>query len=279
MVINIDETNVKLAPQERAGHVSKGAYRLFVQGRPMGRNASLSAQRSTITHVAAMCDRADFQTLLPQVVLVGANQVGEERLARIRMTAPACVRIWRYPKAWMSNAVMVRYMQLLGGCLKEYRQTYRFILYVDVLKAHICPAVLRAASAANIWICVVPGKMTWALQPCDTHLFARYKQLLTEEFQRRSGLTCTGEISWELMLASLWHVILVLLQGRDWSQAFAAVGLLNGQTRLSRRTKSKLRYERPPPPADSSLPTLADFELIFPKGVSVPIHELFLPIA
>ena len=217
MVINIDETNVKLAPQERAGHVSKGAYRLFVQGRPMGRNASLSAQRSTITHVAAMCDRADFQTLLPQVVLVGANQVGEERLARIRMTAPACVRIWRYPKAWMSNAVMVRYMQLLGGCLKEYRQTYRFILYVDVLKAHICPAVLRAASAANIWICVVPGKMTWALQPCDTHLFARYKQLLTEEFQRRSGLTCTGEISWELMLASLWHVILVLLQGRDWS--------------------------------------------------------------
>ena len=178
----------------------------------------------------------------------------------------------------MSNAVMVRYMQLLGRCLQEYRQTYRFILCVDVLKAHICPAVLRAASAANIWICVVPGKMTWALQPCDTHLFARYKQLLTEEFQRRSGLTCTGEISWELMLASLWHVILVLLQGRDWSQAFAAVGLLNGQTRLSRRTKSKLRYERPPPPADSSLPTLADFELIFPKGVSVPIHELFLPI-
>ena len=115
VVINIDETDVKLVPQERAGHVSRGAYRLFVQGRPMGRNASLSAQRSTITHAAAMCDRADFQTLLPQVVLVGANQVGEERLARICMTAPACVRIWRLPKAWMSNAVRVRYMRLLGS--------------------------------------------------------------------------------------------------------------------------------------------------------------------
>ena len=56
MVINIDETNVKLVPQERAGHMSKGAYRLFVQGRPMGRNASLSAQRTTITHVAAFPD-------------------------------------------------------------------------------------------------------------------------------------------------------------------------------------------------------------------------------
>ena len=117
---------------------------------------------------------------------------------------------------------------------------------------------------------MVPAKMTWVLQPCDTHLFAGYKQMLTEEFQRRSGLTSTGEISWELMLESLWHVILVLLQGRDWSQAFAAVGLLNGQTRLSRRTKSKLRYEGPPPPADSSLPTLADFELIFPQGYVGP---------
>ena len=35
VVINIDETNVKLVPQERAGHVSKRAYRLFVRGRLM----------------------------------------------------------------------------------------------------------------------------------------------------------------------------------------------------------------------------------------------------
>ena len=153
--------------------------------------------------MAALCDRADFQMLLPQVVLVGAKQVCEERLARIQMTAPACVRIWRCTKAWNPNAIMVRYMRLLSRCLHEYRQTHRFILYVDVLKAHICPAVLRAASAANIWICVVPAKMTWVLQPCDTHLFARYKQMLIEEFQRRSGLTATGEISWELMLESL----------------------------------------------------------------------------
>ena len=278
MVINIDETNVKLVPQERAGHVSKRAYRLFVHGRPMGRNASLAAQRSSITHVAALCDRAHFQNLLPQVVLVGANQVSEERLARVRMSAPACVRIWRYSKAWMSNAVMVRYIRLLGRCLHEYRQSYRIILYFDVLKAHVCPAVLRAASAANIWICVIPAKMTWVLQPCDTHLFARYKQMLSEEFQRRSVLTLNGEISWELMLQSLWHVILVLLQGRDWSQAFAAVGLLNRQRCLSRRTKSKLRYEQHPTAVGSTLPTLSDFELIFPQSMSVPIHELFLPI-
>ena len=100
--------------------MSERANRLFVQGKPMGCSASLSAQRSTITHVAAMCDRPDFHTRLPQVGLVGANQVTEERLARLRLGAPACVRIWRYPKAWMSTSVMVRYLRLRGMCLQEF---------------------------------------------------------------------------------------------------------------------------------------------------------------
>ena len=49
VLINIDETSVKLVPQEREGHVSTRANRLFVHGRSMGRNASLSVFRSTIT--------------------------------------------------------------------------------------------------------------------------------------------------------------------------------------------------------------------------------------
>ena len=117
VLINMDETNIKLVPQERGGHVSKGAYRLFVRGHPMGRIASLAAQRYSITHVAAICDRPDFQMLLPQVVIVGASQITEARLATLRSRAPACVRIWREPTAWMTADIMVRYILLLGRCL------------------------------------------------------------------------------------------------------------------------------------------------------------------
>ena len=102
--------------------------------------------------------------------------------------------------------------------------------------------------------------------------------MLSEEFQRRSRLSSTGDISWELMLNSLWHVILELLQGKDWSRAFEAVGLKKRQTCISSRTQAKLRYEVYPSPADNSLPAFTDFELIFPKGVTIPIHELFLPV-
>ena len=124
VLINLDETSVRLVPQEGCGHVSKRAYRLFVKGIPRGRKASLAAQRSAITHVAAICDHPDFQLLLPQVVLVGENQINEARLAALRLGAPHCVRIWKCTTAWMTSATMVQYIRLLGRCLNDFRHTH-----------------------------------------------------------------------------------------------------------------------------------------------------------
>ena len=70
VLINVDETCVRLVPDEGRGHVTNRAYRLFMEGKPMGRRASLAARRSNITHVAAICDKPNIQRLLPQVVLV-----------------------------------------------------------------------------------------------------------------------------------------------------------------------------------------------------------------
>ena len=278
VLINVDETSVRLVPQEGKGHVSKSAYRLLCSGMPLGRNASLAAQRSAISHVAAICDHPEIQKRLPQVVLVGENQFTEGRANRVRSEAPESVHLWRLKKAWMTTEVMEKYIVLLGGILKEFQTTHRFILYLDALRVHVSPKVLRAASRANLWICVIPAKMTWALQPCDTHVFASYKRLLGEEYQRRSGLTAAGDITWELVLESLWHVVNSLMQGKDWSAAFDSVGIRNQQRALSDRTRTKLQYPLEPPQAPRSLPPLSDFEQIWPKGVRIPIHDLFLPV-
>ena len=143
----------------------------------MGRRASLAACRSTVTHVAAICNKKTFQEILPQVVLVGENQVTEARLATLRSAAPERCHIWRYKTGWMTAAIMVEYVRLLGRSLKDFQSSHRFILYFDALRAHIHPNVLRAASRAGLWVCVIPGKLTWAPQPCDTHLFASYKRI------------------------------------------------------------------------------------------------------
>ena len=152
-------------------------------------------------------NRQTFQRLVPQVALVGANPVTEARLAKLRSAAPECCRIWRYETGWVTADIMVDYVRLLGRCLKDFQSSHRFILYVDALRAHISTDVLRAASRAGLWVCVIPGKLTWALQPCDTHSFASYKRILGQEVQRRSGMTVAGELSWELVLGAVWHIV------------------------------------------------------------------------
>ena len=129
VLINMDETSVRLVPEEGRGHVSKRAYRLFVQGVPMGRRASLAARRSNITHVAAICNNPRFQTMLPQLVLVGANQVSEARLAALRSSLPEYGHIWRHQTGWMTAVIMVKYVRLLGRCLKDFKASHRFVLF------------------------------------------------------------------------------------------------------------------------------------------------------
>ena len=187
---------MRSVPDEGRGHATKRAYRLFVEGVPLGRRASQASRRSTITHVAAISDKPDFQRLLPQVVLVGENQVTEARLAALRLSSSECAHIWSYNTGWMTAAIMAKYVRLLGRCLKDFRRSHRFIHFVDALRAHINAAALRAAASVGLWVCVTPGKLTWALQPCDTHSFASYKRLLSEEVRRRSGVTAGGEVSW-----------------------------------------------------------------------------------
>ena len=278
VLINVDETSVRLVPEEGRGHVTKRAYRLFVSGKPMGRRASLAACRSTVTHVAAICDKKNFQRLLPQVVIVGENQVTEARLAELRSASPECAHIWRYKTGWMTSAIMVQYVRLLGRCLKDFQSSHRFILYVDALRAHISPAVLRAASRAGLWVCVIPGKLTWALQPCDTHLFASYKRILGQEVQRRSGMRAAGGLSWEIVLGAVWHIVEVLMNSKDWSYSFSAVGIADEQRKISARTKRKLQIEPTALAVGRTLPTLSDLTYIFPKGAIIPIHELFLAV-
>ena len=168
----------------------------------------------------------------------------------------------------MTAAIMVRYVRLLGRCLKDFRKAYPFILYFDAFRAHINAGVLRAASAAGLWLSVIPGKLAWALQPCGTHLFAPYKRILSEEVQRRSGLTPSGELSWALVLGAVWHVVAVAMHAKNWSRAFASVGIANEQRNIAARTMRKLQLEGNTIDVGRHLATLSDLTYIFQRGQS-----------
>ena len=278
VLVNFDETSVKLVPEEKPGFLSRAAHRLSVTGRPMGRRVARSATRACLTHLAAICTCPDIQKELPQLILIGEKQMSEERFQRLQADKPNCVHIWREQKAWVTIAVMQRYVRLLGQCLRAYRRTHRFIVFFDVFAAHVAPAVLRTFALQDFWVCLIPARMTWALQPADTHLLATYKRKLAEEWQRRGLLSPTGLVQWEGLLAALWRVIEGIVNATDWRRAFASDGLTPGQTLVSTRTLAKLGFGPAAPRVSAEIPRLDDLTAVFPTRREPPLTELFLGI-
>ena len=176
VLVNFDETSVKLVPDEKPGFLSRAAHRQSATGKAVGKRIARSATRACVTHLAAICTCPHIQKELPQVVLVGEKQMSSERFARVQEEKPNCVHIWRGPRAWVTTAVMKRYVRLLGRCLRASRRTRRFIFFFDVFAAHATPSVLRNFALHDFWVCLIPARMTWALQPADTHLFSSYEK-------------------------------------------------------------------------------------------------------
>ena len=278
VLINFDETNVKLVGQERPGHITERAHRLSVSSHSVGRKAGLRAQRSTLTHLAAVCNCHEVQASLPQLVLIGEKQTDTHRFRAIQAAAPPGVHIWREKSAWTNADIMCRYILLLKRSLEHLRETHRFILFFDVAKSHLADKTLRCAARAAFWVCIIPAQMTWVLQPCDTHVFSQYKAKLMQFVQEGVLASATGVLDWEMVLRALWRVLGDVVGAKHWHDAFASVGLAENQVGLSIRTKNKLQL------ADiSSLdcrtpPTMHDLELIFPRRMHVPVHVLFLAV-
>ena len=278
VLVNFDETSVKLVPEEKPGFLSEAAHRLSVTGKPMGRRIARSATRACLTHLAAICTCPDIQKELPHIILIGEKQMSEERFQRLQADKPNCVHIWREQKAWVTIAVMQRYVRLLGRCLRAYRRTHRFIVFFDVFAAHIAPALLRNFALHDFWVCLIPARMTWALQPADTHLFATYKRKLAEEWQRRGLVSATGHVQWEGLLAALWRVIEGIMNATDWRRAFASDGLTAGQTLVSSRTLGKLGLAPAGLMVPAEIPTLVDLNAVSPTRREPPLNELFLGV-
>ena len=117
MLVNFDETSVKLVPDEKPGFFSRAAHHQSATGKAVGKRIGRSATRACVTHLAAICTCPHIQKELPQVILVGEKQMSSERFARVQEEKPNCVHIWREPRAWVTTAVMKRYVRLLGRCL------------------------------------------------------------------------------------------------------------------------------------------------------------------
>ena len=201
--------------------------------------------------------------------------VTEQQQRTLSAIMPGNVLLLRRHTAWMTSDLMTRVLLVLKKSLAHFMDTHQIFLTADAYRAHVTLEVWKPCVKHQILYCVIPAKLTWALQPCDTHVFASYKHRLQTVCQGAIVDSATGKLSLEVLLQCVCQCIVEILECRSWAKAFADTGLTGTQADVSARVLSKLTCEQIPE-VGSDLPTLAQLMDVFPKRAVLPIDNMFV---
>ena len=273
--INLDETSIRLHQDGKRGYITVQARCLKRSARSLTSKATTSQTRGMLTLVAIVCDCPTIQTVLPQVLIVSEKHISKvEPVATLRTLLEGNTMLWTAQKPWVTSNIMCRIVKVLKTCLRHYRATHHFIVSADGYRAHLTKPVWRAMTRAGFMYHVIPAKLTWVLQPCDTHVFAVLKNTLRNECQLLLLQVADGRMTMTLLLSAVMRTIAIVLRGRSWRAAFWELGLTGVQACLSDLILQKLELQTRPW-IGNEMPALADLQHVFPARAVLPIDEIF----
>ena len=172
-------------------------------------------------------------------------------------------------------------VRLLGAALRKWShpplvRRWQPVLLMDAHRVHCHGSVLAACLSEGIWPIIAPARMTWLLQPLDTHVFKAYKEYLRAAYQRARLLNGAGDLSMVQFVAALCDTIRHVLHGRRWAAAFDQNGFGQRQALVSRTVLQRLQA---PAPLDipAAMPALGELQVCFPKRAAVPVGMFLRP--
>ena len=238
--VNMDETAVALHQGGGAGSIflSKRKFKELVEA------ASTSKRRCYMTHIAFICDRTDLQPRLPQIVVANEHTIRVRDLPALRAACPPNVILVRQKSAWSNNALCAHVVGLMKKALTPHAGGAQIVLLLDCSRVHTAAPVISACRRHGVWPIFIPARLTWLLQPLDTHAFALFKHALRMLYQRARAASPSGDVDIAQFFQCLYDTIRTILQGRRWSPAFDNNGF--GESRLSPRVASALELTAAP---------------------------------
>ena len=271
--VNMDETSVCLFQGGGKGTVFRGP-----PAAAPAQWANRSKRRRCLSHVAFICDRPELQPVMPQVLIGNCATLLRRDWAALLAGCPPNVFLVRQKSSWNNSALCARLVRLLAAALAPYAATVQPVLFMDAYRVHYHRLVLSACCAAGVWPVMIPAKMTWLLQPCDTHAFLAYKLRLRESYQRHRAESADGQIGVRDFLPCIYEAIRLVLQGRRWDHAFDADGLGQRQAAVSRSVQRWLQLEGAPA-VPSAPPSEEQLRMCLPARARVDVAAFLRPLA
>ena len=180
LFMNLDETYVQYYQGLFKGNLAVTKKQWPVTQRPLSQPASRNQLRMGLTHVGLICDEPLVQPLLPQVLIASDSVLTMIVWRAILPLLPNWMYVIRMPSKWITADCLVWIINLIGWSLRAVAHLYDIVLSMDVLGLHYVAKVIAAARANRIRLHFIPGKLTWLLQPLDTHGFSLYKRYLNK---------------------------------------------------------------------------------------------------
>ena len=113
-------------------------------GQSLTRDVKRGQARTNFTHVAFICDDADIQPLLPQVILVSQKTMSAETAASVMESLPPPCVFLRCKSAWVTEDIMVDIAGMVGKRRAPFRATHAFTLFAEQAR----PACFRPSRSA-----------------------------------------------------------------------------------------------------------------------------------
>ena len=275
LLLNMDETACRLFYDPARGVLASELVALAARRKQVTQNAPTSQTRSVLSLVALLCNDSSLQPRLPQYILGNEHVLQASVLGELRrdVSLSPNVHILRRKSAWVNDTELAAIARHWGRVLQEHCPDKQPILLLDACSAHLGPRFLASCVRWKIWVMYVPARLTWLLQPADTHCFALLKANLRQLFHNAVLTAADGKVTVKDILKHLDEAIRKIFQGRSWSEAFEGNGWSCGQAQVRQRILDVLEWPAIPQVANG-LPSLQDFQTIFPRNRWIPLAKL-----
>ena len=246
LAINLDESPVPAVVTHTAGNAPRDAR---------GRQAAAASPepalpeptqpvrkgrvRQNFTLVATICSESRLQPLMPQVLLGKRELLTAGAWLALQEDLPDNVYVKHNDTGWNSEALLVQIVTILGLILRPFLELFQPVLFMDAVPFHLAAAVLRAIADAGMWFVCIPARLTWLLQPLDTHAFLRLKRKLRRDAVDDESAGDGEEPLAKMMRYAVHAASRGVLQAHRWRSAFEQNGLLGGQRELSRYVREQ----------------------------------------
>ena len=272
LVVNLDESVMKLNYGQNRGLLIDRRH-LPPNHKHRREQVSSADAKAALTFIGFITPDSSIQPKLPQIILGNKHKLTLGLVAELTALKPENFRIWREESSWTCKSIMCRILTLLNTCLAEYKGTHQVILVLDVASCHYHSSVLAYATRLGIRLVFVPGRLTWLLQPLDSHCFARLKLRLREKWLSLATESETGTVSYKTWLCAVFEIVPSVLCGLKWKPAFKANGLL-GEHLVSDRILEQVGWAKPPVVPGCIL-SEEQLKSVFPKRAKVSRNSLF----